>query len=101
MGAHPEDFALVEDGTGNFIIKRPEDVDPNEQKKTPLVEGTTWQKKLLDAWLAYCLLIPREERDLNAFLAPLPRAAREGKLGEGPPAASSGSDKVGESKSEP
>jgi len=100
LQAHPDDFALVEDGTGNFIIKRPEDVDPNEQTKSPLIKGTTWQKKLLDSWLAYCLIVPREKRDLNAFLAPLPRAARETKLAE-TPAAASGSDKKAENTSEP
>lgn len=99
--AHPDEFALVEDGTGNFIIKRPQDVDPNEKTKAPLVKGTTWQKKLLDAWLAYCLIVPRSDRDLNAFLAPLPRGAREGKLGEDAPAERSTSEKGGESASEP
>merc|ERR1712187_1100304 len=53
--AHPDEFTLIEDGTGKFIIKRPQDVGPNELKEAPLIKGTTWQKKLIDAWMAYCL----------------------------------------------
>lgn len=81
--AHPDKFALVEDGTGKFIIKRPEDVCPEDktnQASAPLIKGTTWQKKLIDSWMAYCLSVPKEKRDFNLFLSPLPRTAALTKL---------------------
>jgi len=86
--AHPAKFALVEDGTGKFIIKKPEDVGPDDQTqaRAPLIKGSTWQKKLTDAWMAYCLSVPREKRDFELFLAPMPRTARLTKLSAEAPA---------------
>jgi len=101
LTAHPDKFALVEDGTGKFIIKRPQDVDPNHQTQAPLIKGTTWQKKLIDAWMAYCLSVPREKRDFDLFLEPLPRAARSAKLaGETPEVVATPNDshKVGKKR---
>jgi len=101
LTAHPGKFALVEDGTGKFIIKRPEDVSPSDQTPAPLIKGTTWQKKLTDAWMAYCLSVPRETRDFELFLAPLPRTARSAKpSGEAPVVAATADDsqKVGKKR---
>jgi len=81
LQAHPDQFALVEDGAGLFVIKSPKDVEPGQVTKAPLVKGSTWQKKLIDAWMAYCLLVPREKRDFDAFCAPLPRTAVLAKAG--------------------
>jgi len=84
LQAHPDQFALVEDGAGLFVIKSPKDVEPGQVTKAPLVKGSTWQKKLIDAWMAYCLLVPRENRDFDAFCAPLPRTAVLSKAGRVP-----------------
>lgn len=86
LQAHPEKFALIHDGTGNFVIKRPEDVDPKElKKKTPtLVNGKTWQKMTIDAWMAYCLAVPREDRSFDAFIGALPHSARNARPSSAP-----------------
>lgn len=102
LQAHPDQFALVEDGAGLFVIKSPKDVEPGQVTKAPLVKGSTWQKKLIDAWMAYCLLVPREKRDFDAFCAPLPRTAVLAKVGRevsaAPAAASAEPEKSGEKK---
>lgn len=94
--AHPDKFALVEDGSATFTIKRPEDVDSKAQVQAPKVKGTTWQKMLTNAWMAYCLVVPREKRDFNTFLEPLPRAARVAATGT--PAAAAVPGKHGEKR---
>ncbi|CAK9051490.1 unnamed protein product [Durusdinium trenchii] len=68
---HAEDFVLVTEKNGDFIIRLRDQLDPPS-----IPNKKDWEKQLLKAWMGYCQAVPREERDFRgSFLAALPKAA--------------------------
>eukprot|EP00434_Breviolum_minutum_P030160 symbB.v1.2.026672.t3/scaffold2684.1/size75764/4 len=68
---HPEDFVLITDKNGDFIIRLPDQLDPPS-----IPDKKVWEKHLLKAWMEYCKAVPRQERDFRGgFLSTLPKIA--------------------------
>ncbi|CAE7034817.1 CYP63 [Symbiodinium sp. CCMP2592] len=68
---NPDKFALVPEKDGNFVIRLPDQLDPPS-----IPDKKVWEKHLVKAWMAYCKVVPRPQRDFKAgFLAMLPKHA--------------------------
>ncbi|CAE7568857.1 Cyp40 [Symbiodinium pilosum] len=68
---HPDKFVLIADKDGSFVIRLPDQVDPPS-----IPDKKVWEKHLVKAWMAYCKVVPRPQRDFKGgFLAMLPKHA--------------------------
>ncbi|CAE7570430.1 ppiA [Symbiodinium sp. CCMP2456] len=68
---NPDKFTLVPDKDGNFVIRLPDQLDPPS-----IPDKKVWEKHLVKAWMAYCKVVPRPQRDFKGgFLAMLPKHA--------------------------
>lgn len=68
---HSDEFVLVTEKSGDFIIRLPDQLDPPS-----IPDKQVWEKHLLKAWMQYCKAVPREGRDFrHGFLSVLPKTA--------------------------
>lgn len=68
---HSDEFVLVTEKSGDFIIRLPDQLDPPS-----IPDKKVWEKHLLKAWMQYCKVVPREGRDFrHGFLSVLPKTA--------------------------
>ncbi|CAE7033800.1 ppiA [Symbiodinium natans] len=57
---HPDKFTLVPDKDGNFVIRLPDQLDAPS-----IPDKKVWEKHLVKAWMAYCKVVPRPQRDFK------------------------------------
>merc|ERR1711972_772382 len=62
-----------------------------EAKQAGAASASGWQKQLLMAWMAYCKVTPREERDIAKFQGAIPDTLRSN--GEAEASSSNGKGK--------
>eukprot|EP00933_Yihiella_yeosuensis_P061880 TRINITY_DN6474_c2_g2_i1.p1 TRINITY_DN6474_c2_g2~~TRINITY_DN6474_c2_g2_i1.p1 ORF type:complete len:244 (+),score=60.64 TRINITY_DN6474_c2_g2_i1:162-893(+) len=78
---HSDKFIMVTDESGDFVVRLPGQVE------APFIpDKKIWQKDLTKAWMAYCLVTRKPERDFQFFLASLPKGARSLPTGPSSPA---------------
>ncbi|CAJ1451685.1 unnamed protein product [Effrenium voratum] len=71
---HADKFVLLDDQKGGFMIRLPDQLEPPS-----IPDKKVWEKHILKAWMEYCKVVPRDERDFRGgFLAVLPKSARVG-----------------------